>query len=333
MFYRNGTIKGRVRVTDDPGGVLGLLRGQGQTVLFWSSHSFGFFSVAQIDVQYPPCTGWNSPLYDIAVDPSLSYSRVVLALADGNVVVFATTRGKSKACDLTLKFPHVSTLPFRLHAIKGHILGMPVPAEEEDMKADHLREFFFFNLAAMEAGYGATPSRAVPIQISFKPQQPTAYALHTPNAGSGSGATAERTKAQVAICFEDQRGLELYEVNLKQPVPPKGTAVVEDGGLGRSDSSDGYGWLNWFPKIGVFGIALIGVVIWNVRKVTAQRRHDRRDDFDEEFLKERLRERKLKKPQDDTSASRIGGLGAGSASSGIGGGASSSSGGASVRDD
>lgn len=104
VFHRNGTLKGRVKVTEDPGGVRGLMRGQGQTVLFFSSHSFGFLSVSQVDVQYPPCTGWNSPLFDIAPDPSFSYSRVILALSDGDVLIFSTTRGKNKACDLTLKF-------------------------------------------------------------------------------------------------------------------------------------------------------------------------------------------------------------------------------------
>ena len=40
-------------------------------------------------------------------------------------------------------------------------------------------------------------------------------------------------------------------------------AFVDWGPAGDSSSS----WLNWFPKIGVFGIALVGVVIWNVQKV------------------------------------------------------------------
>ncbi|CAK0830138.1 unnamed protein product [Prorocentrum cordatum] len=69
VFFRNGTLKGRARVTEDPGGVRGLMRSQGQSVLY-SSHSFGFFSVTQIDVQYPPCSGWNSPLVDVVADPS-----------------------------------------------------------------------------------------------------------------------------------------------------------------------------------------------------------------------------------------------------------------------
>ncbi|CAK9011110.1 Splicing factor U2af large subunit A [Durusdinium trenchii] len=98
VFFRNGTMRGRVRVTEDPGGVKGLIRAQGQQqVLFYSSHAFGFFSPSQVDLQYPPCTGWNSPLYDLAMEPGYSTGRVLLALQDGDVLVYATTCGKSKA--------------------------------------------------------------------------------------------------------------------------------------------------------------------------------------------------------------------------------------------
>merc|ERR1712076_148476 len=140
VFFRNGTLKGRVKVTDDPGGVRGLLRSQGQMILFWSSHSFGYFSVTQIDVQYPPCTGWNSPLFDVALDPSYSSSRVVLALEDGDVIIFSTTHGKSKSCDLTMKFPKVSVLPLKLHGFRGHVMALPTPLPETERKADYLRE-------------------------------------------------------------------------------------------------------------------------------------------------------------------------------------------------
>eukprot|EP00927_Polykrikos_kofoidii_P022223 TRINITY_DN20801_c0_g1_i1.p1 TRINITY_DN20801_c0_g1~~TRINITY_DN20801_c0_g1_i1.p1 ORF type:complete len:703 (+),score=134.73 TRINITY_DN20801_c0_g1_i1:112-2109(+) len=322
VFYRNGTIKGRVRVSDDHGGVIGLLRGQGQNVLFYSSHAFGFFSVTQVDVQHPPCTGWSSPLFDIAVDPSLSYSRIVLSLASGDVVVFSTSRGKSKACDLTLKFPHVSALPLKLHIMKGHVLGMPLPVEASHM--EHVRELFFFDMAAIEAGYGVAPSRSVVLQVSFKPKQPAAFAVYSPSGGSPVAA-GEKTKTQIALRFENQSGLDVFEVTLKQSASKSGGGGGS-GTFGGSASSDGSSWLNWFPKIGVFGIALIGVVIWNVRKVTAQRRHDRMDDIEDDYLKERLRERKLKKAAetDKKDEPRTGGFAGGAAASSSSGAASSS---------
>lgn len=268
-------------------------------VLFYSSHSFGFFSSTQIDVQYPPCTGWNSPLYDISLDPGFSSSRVVLALSDGDVLVFSTSRGKSKACDLSLKFPHVSMLPFKLHSFRGHVLGLPTPLEDTKRKEDYLREVFFFNVATMDAGYGTAPSRAVALQVSFKPRQPEQLALYAPASTSGN----DRGKSQVAMRFVGSRGLELYDLSLKTPPAPKSAGGGEEGGWSSSS------WLNWFPKIGIFGIALIGVVMWNVRKVTNQRKHDRMDDFEDDFLKERLRERREKRDQRDKAGEGLGGLG------------------------
>jgi hypothetical protein len=253
-------------------------------VLFWSSHSFGFFSVSQLDVSYPPCTGWNSPLYDVAIDPSFSASRVVLALSDGDVLVFNTQRGKSKACDLTLKFPHVSVLPFQLHSFRGHVMGLPTPLDNMERKEEYMREIFFFNLAAMEAGYGAAPSRAVSLQLSFKPRQPESIALH-----GGLGSSGDR-KSQIALRFANSEGVELYDLSLKTPPPPQAAS-------GESGSEDSWtsNLLNWVPKVGVFGVALVGVVIWNVRKVTSQKKFDQKDDFDDEFFKKRLLESREKR--------------------------------------
>lgn len=288
VFFRNGTMRGRVRVTEDPGGVKGLIRAQGQQqVLFYSSHAFGFFSPSQVDLQYPPCTGWNSPLYDLAMEPGYSTGRVLLALQDGDVLVYATTRGKSKACDLALKFPHVSVLPFKLHSFRGHVMAVATPLAEMQKKDEYVREIFFFNMAAMENGYGSAPSRAITLQASFKPKQPETLAmLGQPSAGPAG----EKTKSQVAIRFKDAKGIELYDLTLRTPPPPKAAA----------ESSNSSGWdmnslLNWFPKVGVFGIALIGVIFWNIKKVSGQTSSGpEADDFDEELFKEKLRERRAK---------------------------------------
>jgi len=303
VFYRNGTMKGRVRVTEDPGGVKGLIRAQGQQqLLFHSSHAFGFFSPTQVDLQYPPCTGWNSPLFDIALEPGYSTGRVLLALQDGDVLVYATTRGKSKACDLTLKFPHVSVLPFKLHSFRGHVMALPTPLEDTPKKDEYLREIFFFNMAAMENGYGSSPSRAITLQASFKPKQPEALALlGQPSAGAGNAG--EKAKSQIAIRFKGTPGIEIFDLTLRTPPPPK-AAQAEGGG----NSGSGGGWdmssiLNWFPKVGVFGIALVGVVIWNIRKVSGGSSSSNDgmgmpDDFDEDVFKEKLRERRAAKAKE-----------------------------------
>lgn len=292
VFFRNGTMRGRVRVTEDPGGVKGLIRAQGQQqVLFYSSHAFGFFSPSQVDLQYPPCTGWNSPLYDLAMEPGYSTGRVLLALQDGDVLVYATTCGKSKACDLALKFPHVSVLPFNLHSFRGHVMALATPLPDMEKKDEYVREIFFFNMAAMENGYGSAPSRAITLQASFKPKQPETLAMLGQPA-AGPGGAGEKAKSQVAIRFKEEKGVELYDLTLRTPPPPKAAA----------DSSSSNGWdmsslLNWFPKVGVFGIALVGVIFWNIKKVSGQSSGSpgpEMDDFDEELFKEKLRERRAK---------------------------------------
>jgi len=317
-----------VKVTEDPGGVSGLLRSQGQMVLFYSSHSFGYFSAAQIDVQYPPCTGWNSPLVDIAIDPTNAASRVVLSLSDGDIIVFTTSAGKSKSCDLTLKFPHVSSFPFKLYPFRGHIMGLLAPLPDAlGQSADASREIYVFNMAAMESGYGLAPSRALALQASFKPKQPVSLVLTT-----GGGGPQDRSKSHVAIRYEGVKGVEIFDLNLKQPSPPKAAAGGE-GGDGGGDDNSWSSWLNWFPKIGVFGIALIGVVFWNVRKVTNSNRPRGgggggggapagMEDFDDELFRERLRERREKRATEQAAG---GGPGDGGVAGGGAGGSSSGS--------
>mmetsp|Transcript_28164 Transcript_28164/g.45275 ORF Transcript_28164/g.45275 Transcript_28164/m.45275 type:complete len:613 (-) Transcript_28164:97-1935(-) len=287
IFHRNGTMKGRVKVTEDPGGVKGLMRGQSNTVLFYSSHLFGFLSVSQVDVQNAPCAGWNSPLFDIAPDPTHSYQKVILALEDGDVLVFSTTRGKQKACDLTLKFPRVSALPYKLHVFRGHVIGLPTPLETAPRKDEYLRELLFFNLAEMEAGYGTSATRTVTLQANFKPKRPDSFSLFS------GGGSADRSKVQLSIHFKNETGVGLYELSLKQPPAPKAA----------SSQGDGSSWLDWFPKVGVFGIAMVGVVIWNVRKMSGG---GGPDDFDEDAFKASLK--KAKKGGDFDGLGDLGGL-------------------------
>lgn len=299
VFHRNGTVKSRVKVTEDPGGIRGFLKGGGQMVVYWSSHSFGYFSSSQIDVQYPPCTGWNAPVVDMITDPANIGSRVILALADGDVVVYTTTSGKAKTCDLTLKFPHVSSAPFKLQSFRGHVMAMPVLSPEA-IKAGRMSEIFVFNVAAMDAGYGATASKTLVLQASFRPKSPLSMDLIV---------GTDRSKGSVAITYEGIKGVELFEVNLKQPTVPKGEGGAEGGG----DSWASY--LEWFPKAGVFGIALVGVVFWNIRKITNNQQVSRGagggggalDGFDEDSFKEALRERRMMKEMAGGTAGGLGG--------------------------
>lgn len=290
VFFRNGTMKGRVVVTEDKGGVKGLVKGQGQNVMFYSANHFGFFSSAQIDVQYPPCGGWETPVHMAVSDPAYSTSRVILALTNGDVLIFNTQRGKAKACDLTLKFPKVSPLPLYIRIFRGHAVALGIP--ENDNQKSRTRELFFLNLGAMEHGYGTSASRAVFMQATFD-ANPRAFAINV-------GAQDKSGKAQLAILPEHGKGIDLYDLSLKPP-----PAVKIPGAEGESNS-----WFSWFPKIGVFGIALIGVVMWNVRKVTSKKGGGGNSDFGD-FDFDSLAKGRLGKGLGKGGLGDLGGLGLG----------------------
>lgn len=292
VFLRNGTLKGRVRVTEDLGGVRGLLKSQGHMLLFYSSHSFGFFSISQIDVTHPPCTGWNSPLVQLISDPSYSSTRVLLALADGDILIFSTQKGKSKACDLSLKFPHVSPVPFKLYGFKGHAMALTSPLEDTHRKDEYLREIYFFSVGAMESGYGGNPSKALVLQATFKPKQPLDLAVHN----GAPGTAGDRLKSQIAIRFAGVKGLELFDVTLKHSTPPPSAAVEGGEEGGASD------WLSWLPKFSVFGFAVIAVIFWNVKKASSSPTTEAR--FDEDYVKEKLREKRMQRGPDDDGEGR-----------------------------
>ena len=50
-------------------------------------------------------------------------------------------------------------------------MGLATPLPEMEKKDEYLREIFFFNMAAMENGYGSAPSRAITLQAA-------SYILH-----------------------------------------------------------------------------------------------------------------------------------------------------------
>merc|ERR1711957_501292 len=137
----------------------------------------------------------------------------------------------------------------QLLAHKGHILALPSVVEPKHSTA--LRELYLFDPGPMELGYGAARSRAVAVQASFEPLRPHSMILLPLPGGPG-----EKSKAILAVRMEPEEGVVLYDLFLKPPPPPK-------------SAEDNSGWLDWFPKVGVFGVVLVGVVIWNVRKETS----------------------------------------------------------------
>merc|ERR1711998_593332 len=80
VFQQDCSLKGRVLVSRDPGGIRGLRPSmEAGSVLFFSAHAFGFFSVPRLDQPLPPCGDWLTPAIDAAIDP-WDRSRVMVAL-------------------------------------------------------------------------------------------------------------------------------------------------------------------------------------------------------------------------------------------------------------
>lgn len=260
IFNHNGTLKGRAKVTEDPGGVRGLVHATGQLVIFFSSHTFGYFSLALNDVSYPPCTGWSAPLFDFLWDPTSGQTRAILALEDGDILAYQVVREKTKVCDLAMKFPHVSGLPFSLQPWKGLVVGLPNLLDSTARRDEYLRELYFFSIPFMEAGYGTHPSRAVSLQVDVNPKEIQKFRLYglPKAANTGTGGDRDRSKAQMAVTIVGGRGLELYELALKQP--PLSKKAITDAGL-ESDS-----FLSKYWKLGTFALVLIGVVVFYLRK-------------------------------------------------------------------
>lgn len=314
VFHKNGTLKGRVIVTEDAGGIRGLVRAPGQHTVFFSSHTFGFLSVSQIDLQTAPCKGWSSPLYDIAIDPGFSSSKVILSLEDGDAILFSTMRGKSKVCDFTHKFPRISRLPYSLNSFRGHVLALPSLLNSTPNKEQHVRDLHVFNLGSLEIGHGTAPSRTLVLQAHF-PAPIEKLAVHP--------APGDRTKAQLALTFNGMKGIEIWDFTVKpqQATSPKGSSssstysdyesssfVRSFIGSGDSSMDDESSWIDWFPKIGIIGAALVGVVVWNFCKGSKSKFDDMDDDYFKERLKERREKAALKKAAEKNAEGSSGGI-------------------------
>jgi len=273
IFHEDGRLKGRTKLTEDPGGIRGLVRGLLQQVVFFSSHSFGIFSVSQMDMPFESCSGWTAPLMDMILDPNHANSRAFLALADGDVLVFSLNKQKDRACELLHKFPRVSRLPFKLQMWNSHVVGMQMaqPEAAAQQHTDHLRELFFFNTVAMDAVHGDVASRIITAQLNFRPRRLEDFAIN----GIPGMAAGERSRAQLALRYIGENGVELSELTLQQP------PALYDVNAGGGES-----WLTRFPKITVFAVAVLGVVLWNVRKARWSKKSAGESTLDDESTKE-----------------------------------------------
>mmetsp|Transcript_31323 Transcript_31323/g.86093 ORF Transcript_31323/g.86093 Transcript_31323/m.86093 type:complete len:585 (+) Transcript_31323:51-1805(+) len=246
LSYRDGTAKAYVKVTEDLGGVRGLLLAEGTQVLFYSSHHFGFFNTVAMELRQRPCDGWRSPLFSVAVDPTSRYNQVVLALSDGDVLVYSSPGRAARGCELLRKFPRVSTLPFQLRLFQGYAVGLSTAPDSKDGR---LREVFFFNLEAASEGYGDSPSRVVTVQVGFKRQFPESFAL-LPTLQHGM----VRSGGRFALAFSGrENAIELYKVSV---------AMLR---AGKAQLPHAPGW--WYLPVGLLvGLLLVLVGARKLRR-------------------------------------------------------------------
>eukprot|EP00927_Polykrikos_kofoidii_P050398 TRINITY_DN44317_c0_g1_i1.p1 TRINITY_DN44317_c0_g1~~TRINITY_DN44317_c0_g1_i1.p1 ORF type:complete len:657 (-),score=87.81 TRINITY_DN44317_c0_g1_i1:508-2478(-) len=220
VFSSIGTVKARVKVTKDIGGVLGLSRGQRQTVLFHSSKSFGLFSLSTFELLFTPCSGWTSPIFDVSIDSGSVISNIVVSLLDGNILLFSALSETALMCRTVLKFPRVSRLPFQVKLFHGYAIGLQTLSRQHDER-DHtrLRELFFFNLGAMRKGYGDVQSRVISVQVSFQKKAFEHFEVLPSLVGD-----ADRSNARLAFRLSGGLGVEVYNVSVK--MLPAGKVVL-----------------------------------------------------------------------------------------------------------
>jgi len=83
--------------------------------------------------------------------------------------------------------------------------------------------------------------------------------------------------------------VELYEVSVRLTAAMKKAAANPEDILDAGGWSSWLDWNSWLPKAGVFGIVLVGVVLWNVRKWTTTPTFDENDEEFKELLRDSIR--------------------------------------------
>ncbi|CEM26555.1 unnamed protein product [Vitrella brassicaformis CCMP3155] len=274
VLMRNTTFKGRVRVTEEEGGVTGLA-GHTNTLFFRTHTMFGPFSPAMLDSNAPPCNpGLSSPIHDMVLDVTHP-SRPIVSLEDGSVLAFET---KGKACLVEFKYPQVSSRPLQLFAMRGYTLAFAQPdTTSASATTAQPASLIAFNTSAAESRSGA---HGVTFRKTIRQQVLNFVGFRKPGQ---IDVVAMQTNATSVV---------VYEVVLTPPPP-------------QTDLSP------WFTnlRIPILLIAVVAVFVFQYFKVQNQRtstrmKHDSRFDRDQ-------MEELLSRTASYSSASRRGRLGGG----------------------
>jgi len=272
-----------VQVTDEP--IVKVVHQSG-TVYWLTAKAFGLVQMSTLDGMYYPCRGWGSKAVDLHIEHT-STNKVYVVLEDGDVLMYHSEKKKGglKACDLQGKFPRIFYSAPQLHVGSAH-------------------------------GYALQGGRAYSLFISeanAKVQGTyTTDATHllVPKAGGAM------TDAQGSFTLlGGSAGLSFVRTTKGKARRASAAAKAESG-----ESENGWllDLLERVPNSLLFGIAIIGAVMWNVRKVN-QKRKEQDEGVDEEEWKasfaKKLQERRAMAKQ---GAGGGGGGGAGGAAGALG---------------
>eukprot|EP00745_Piridium_sociabile_P000411 TRINITY_DN102706_c0_g1_i3.p1 TRINITY_DN102706_c0_g1~~TRINITY_DN102706_c0_g1_i3.p1 ORF type:complete len:423 (-),score=27.62 TRINITY_DN102706_c0_g1_i3:665-1933(-) len=124
VYMRNGTLKGRVKLIDDVGGVIGLVAHHSQ-IMFYTPRYFGLFSPATMDTPSPPCKLNLAAILEDVVFESNHIGRVLLSLSDGQILSYDL---KDRPCTLLNKLPQENGAQTsrKIFPVPGYLVTFPI---------------------------------------------------------------------------------------------------------------------------------------------------------------------------------------------------------------
>eukprot|EP00397_Hematodinium_sp_SG-2012_P034715 GEMP01037258.1.p1 GENE.GEMP01037258.1~~GEMP01037258.1.p1 ORF type:complete len:494 (+),score=115.72 GEMP01037258.1:39-1520(+) len=100
-FLEDGVRVGSLRVANENEPIIGLVR--------------------NAEVPFAPCRGWAD---GAAVGVDVRENRLVVSLDNGDMLVFATARGKVRTCELLGKYPRLGPATETMKRLRGHYLRL-----------------------------------------------------------------------------------------------------------------------------------------------------------------------------------------------------------------
>eukprot|EP00929_Paragymnodinium_shiwhaense_P008610 TRINITY_DN112568_c0_g1_i1.p1 TRINITY_DN112568_c0_g1~~TRINITY_DN112568_c0_g1_i1.p1 ORF type:complete len:520 (+),score=109.28 TRINITY_DN112568_c0_g1_i1:73-1632(+) len=218
---RKCEVQARQRISEEEGGVTGMVKASGTHVFVFTNRTWAFFDASKFEVRHPPCAGWVSATQDASGDST----RAVISLLDGDILVFDTKRLSTfRACEVAAKGPRISKQPLQVKVTGTSLLALQVDplSPTTGHSATSLsglakrREFFIVDLLKVEKGYFAAPPQAVVLQVAFGDRLPEAFAHHYVGAPKNAMERYRTETTQLGLRFRGVPGIEMYDFNAER---------------------------------------------------------------------------------------------------------------------